>query len=387
MKIALDARYLNQGWSGIATYIENLLRNMLAIDPSFRALLITRQEGLAARFDSERCTGFVFDIEPRSLRTIYLLPHKLKKIIKDEGINLFHGPFNILPSGLGIPSVVTVHDVISIQKPSDIDPSLFYRYSTGLFWRSRIRHAVQNADSILTVSLATQQALLDVFTALSEAEIAVAKNSVDPYFASQEAEEIEETEPLVRETLGGYPSFILVVGNESPHKNHYRAVEAFLRAFGDDLSLKLVLVRRFIRPHKKLKKLLASPHVRGRVIVLGGVDKAVLRALYRHALLLFFPSWVEGFGLPILEAMACGCPVLTSNCSAPAEVAGDAALTVSPFDVDEMASALRRLAGDDSLRRKLSIAGKDKIKAFCWERTAAVTLDVYRQTMSLNRDL
>jgi len=384
MKIALDARYLNQGWGGISTYTENLLRGMLEIDHSFQALLITRKPGLAARFDAERCTDFIFDVEPRSLRTIHLLPWHLKKIVKKKGISLFHGPFNILPSGLGIPAVVTVHDAMNIQKPSDIDSRILYRYTAGLFWRSRIRHAVRSANAILTNSWTTGQALLEAFPRLSEDEITVTRLAVDPYF---ECEEVDDTEHLVREILGGRFSFVLVVGNESPHKNHFRAVEAFLKAFGDDPALKLVLVRRFLRPQRRLEELLSGSRAKGRVIVLGAVDKAVLRALYRHALLFFFPSYVEGFGLPILEAMANGCPVLTGNRSAPAEVAGNAALTVSPFDVDEMSAALRRLAGDESLRKKLFIAGKARIREFNWAKTAAATLDVYRQAISRNRPL
>jgi glycosyltransferase involved in cell wall biosynthesis len=380
MKLALDARYLNQGSGGISTYIDNLLRSMLEADRSFQVLLITRKADLAARFDAERCADFVFDVEPRSLRTIFLLA----RVLKNEGIDLFHGPFNILPSGLSVPAVVTVHDVMGIQKPSDIDPRILYRYTAGLFWRSRVRHAVRIADSILTNSWTTRQALLETFPGLSEPKIAVTRLAVDPYF---ECEVADDTDHLVSEKLGGNFSFVLVVGNESPHKNHFRAVEAFLKAFKDDPALKLVLVRRFLRPQWRLEKLLAGPRARGRVIILGALDKAVLRALYRRALLFFFPSWAEGFGLPILEAMACGCPVLTGNRGAPAEVAGDAALTVSPFDVDEMVASLRRLAGDESLRAKLVMAGKARIRQFSWAKTAAETLDAYRQAISLSRAL
>ena len=145
MKIVLDARYLNQGWSGIATYIENLLRNMLAIDPSFEALLITRQEGLPARFDAERCIDFVFNVEPRSLRTVHLLPHSLKKIIKDEGVSLFHGPFHVTvipdPVSFFLDSACKAcHDFFTVRFGVASDPFYFKGIGGILSLPVRLRH-------------------------------------------------------------------------------------------------------------------------------------------------------------------------------------------------------------------------------------------------------
>jgi glycosyltransferase involved in cell wall biosynthesis len=134
-----------------------------------------------------------------------------------------------------------------------------------------------------------------------------------------------------------------------------------------------------VRRDERMSRLLEREDVKQRVIVLGQVDRELLRALYQNARTFFFPSWVEGFGLPILEAMAAGCPVVTSDRSAPAEVAGDAALTVSPFDIGAMAAALRRSECDEQTRLALIAAGARRIAFFGWQEMARTTLDVLRQ--------
>ncbi|MDP6947252.1 MAG: glycosyltransferase, partial [Myxococcota bacterium] len=160
------------------------------------------------------------------------------------------------------------------------------------------------------------------------------------------------------------------------------AVQAFLQAFPEDGPMRLVLVSRLRRPDPRLRALLDQPAVKRRVIVLDGVDFQTLRALYQKARIFFFPSYVEGFGLPLLEAMASDTPAVAANRSAPLEVAGDAALLCSPFSVDAMADALRTLDGDETLRAQLVEKGRARVEHFTFARAAAITLDAYRRVVA-----
>lgn len=376
MRLVIDARYLNKGASGIGTYLENLVREMLALDSALEIVFVTRWRGLAGHFDSARCSDLVFDVEPRSLRTLFLLPRRVARQASD----VFWSPFNIIPSGLPCPAVVTVHDIMNIQNPANIDVRRWAQMSAGLFWRVRISHALRHADAVLTVSQATKDAICEWFPDLPAEKITVATSGTDPYYFVDPG---DEGRRMVAEAIGGDPPYVLVVGNGSPHKNHHRAIEAFLRAFPSPSPLKLVLVRRSVRGDRRMEALLARDDVSRRVILLGHVDKPLLRALYRNARVFFFPSWVEGFGLPILEAMAAGCPVVTADRNAPAEVAAGAAATCNPFDVKDMARALQSVVDDPAERERLIAAGTAHVQGFDWRRPAQVTLDVLRRAATM----
>ncbi len=372
MKIAFDARYLNGPSSGIGTYCLNLLRELLRLDPELRLLLVTREAGLKRRFESDRCDELVFRAHPRSFSTLYRLPRRLR----NHSFDLFHGPFNILPSGLDCPSVVTIHDIMQLQNPANIATSTLVQQTAGLFWRTRIRHAAEHASHVVAVSETTRDAVLEYFPRLSADRVTVTANGVDPYFF----EEPTEAESAQARAMVGDTPFVLCVGNESPHKNHHRAVEAFMCAFAGQ-SHRFVLVRRSVRRDGRMQALLRRPEVAAQCLVLEHVDLAVLRALYRSARIFFFPSWIEGFGIPILEAMASGTPVVTGDRSAPAEVAGDAAAKASPFDVGQLADALRRVDTDEALRGELIERGRARASEFTWERCARATLAAYQATL------
>lgn len=296
MKIAFDARYLNLKTSGVGTYCEKLLRALGQIEPSLEFLLVTREPGLLDRLPELRGSELVLNAPPRSLRTLHQLPLLLRR----HAFDLFHGPFNLLPSGLHAPSVVTIHDLMQLQNPANIAKSRFVQQTAGLFWRTRLRHAVRHATRIVTVSHATRDAVFEYFPNTPEAGVVAAPIGVDPYYF---AEPNEHELRLARERIGPGP-FVFTVGNESPHKNHKRAVLAFLQAFPAPNPMRFVLVRRLLRHDPDLMALLSDPDVQRRVVLLDYTEAPLLRALYRLSRVFFFPSWVEGFGIPILEAMA-----------------------------------------------------------------------------------
>ena len=374
MKLAFDARYLGGASSGIGTYSGHLLRELLQLDRELDLTLIASRRGATEALLSERCRELVFRAAPRSFSTLYRLPIKLR----GRGIDLFHGPFNILPSRLPCAGVVTIHDIMQLQNPNNIAKSRFVQQTAGRFWRTCIRHAVARAARVLAVSHATRDALLEYFPELPEDRVSVTPNGVEAYFFEAPcAAELEQARRLVPADR----RVVLSVGNESPHKNHHRAVQAFMQAFGERETHHFVLVRRWVRRDSALVKLLCQTEVASRVTLLGHVDRSTLRALYQLAHIFFFPSWVEGFGIPILESMAVGTPVLTSDRSAPLEVAGDAALTASPFSVQQMAQALRTLDSDQRTRRRLVEQGRARTAAFSWKQCATATLEAYRAAL------
>lgn len=378
MHVALDARYLNGPDSGVGTYVDNLVREALALDPALRFTLVTRAPGLAARFDADRCMDLVFDAPPRSYRTRYTL----RWALRGHRFDLFHAPFNLLPRGVPRPAVVTIHDALPLQDPRLTDPTLAYRLGAGRVWRREVLHALRAADRVLTVSEASKDALLEHAVDLPSAQIAVSPLGADPYFLATPApDELAAADALV----GPRTPFVLLIGQGSPRKNHRRAVEAFLQAFGPDDPMRLVLVRRMTRSDTELQALLATPEAARRVLQLGYADRATLRALYHRARVFFFPSLVEGFGLPLIEAMAAGCVAVASDRSAVAEVAGEAALLASPFDVPAMAEALRRAHRDDALRARLAERGHARVQTFTWRRCAEATLAVYRDVQRSSR--
>jgi glycosyltransferase involved in cell wall biosynthesis len=168
------------------------------------------------------------------------------------------------------------------------------------------------------------------------------------------------------------------VGQGSPYKNHANIVRAFLQATHDRPDLRLVLVRRFARVDGEMRSLLSQPDVRRKVIAHPFVPSEVLLGLYGHARMLVFASHYEGCGMPAMEAMALGTPVVASRAPAVIEMTGNAALHVESTDVADIASKIRRLLADEPLRKQLIEAGLRRVKDFSWDQCARETLDFYR---------
>jgi glycosyltransferase involved in cell wall biosynthesis len=173
--------------------------------------------------------------------------------------------------------------------------------------------------------------------------------------------------------------FILTVGQGAPYKNHLNAVRGFLAAFADRPEYRMVLVWRRTSDDKELNALLREPGVAARVVTLGYVTPELLNSLYNAARIVLHPSYYEGFGLPLIEAMRVGVPVVTSSVSSMPEVAGKAAVLVDPSDVTAIATALARLDSDEGLRESLISEGHERLKCFSWNACARTTLDVYRE--------
>ncbi len=381
MKVCIDARYVRttekevQPSGGIGRYVYQLLSAMLELDRELRLLLVVPEENgrpivngeHAARVEEHR-----FAPPAQSLRT--LLSYPCEALDAD----LFHFPANVLPLEAPGPAVTTVHDLMWLDEPKLCASSAIKRLVTGSYYRLGIEQAAHGSAHVLTVSETSREALVRRYPHLAQ-KITVTHHGLEPFFRPLEA---SEAEALTSHLVPAGTPFVLSVGQGSPYKNHPRALRAFARAFADRPSMKLVLVRRFSRRDGEMRRLLASEALRDRVISLPEVGEEELRALYARASIFLFPSVFEGFGLPPLEAMACGTPVLTASFGAMAEICGDAALGVNTYSVSEIADGLVRLERDRELRDELVAKGRARAASFSWRTCAERTLRAYRHTLA-----
>jgi glycosyltransferase involved in cell wall biosynthesis len=270
--------------------------------------------------------------------------------------------------------VVTIHDIHPVIQREHWG----WAGSRGanLALRTHIPLALRQARRILTPSEYVKQTVCERYRVAPE-KVVVTPHGTDPFFLAPPAPgEIEASE---RRVSAG--RFLLYVGAPAPHKNLTGLLRAFarLRTRPEAEGVRLVAVNGPAGRFRDLAPLIRELGLGDAVTLTGYVDDAVLRALYHRAVALVLPSFGEGFGLPVLEAMACGTPVVTSRVSALPEVAADAALYIDPREPDDIAAAMARLLADEALRRELACRGRARATAFSWDRTVAQVLRAYRE--------
>jgi len=282
-------------------------------------------------------------------------------------LDLYHGmDFLLPPLRRGTPSVVSIHDLSFELFPAETMPGM------RDFLGKAVPRSVRRADHVIADSEATRRDLIDLYK-VDPARVTTVPLGVDERF-TPDGTAGEGERMRARYGLGDSP-FLLTVSTLQPRKNHLRLVQAFAEA--DLPGLCLVIAGgqgwAYEQVHAEVNRL----RLGGRVIFPGFVADADLPALYRTAAGLVYPSLYEGFGLPPLEAMACGTPVLASNAASLPEVVGDAALVVDPLDVHAIAAGLGRLAGDEAVRAALREKGTARARLFTWARAAEATWAVY----------
>lgn len=285
-----------------------------------------------------------------------------------DGSELFHGADAVTPR-LSIPTVITIHDLTT---------HLFPQYHTRLnrlYLRWALPIMARRADAIIADSYATQRDIVAQL-GVSPGKITVVHLGVDgAVFAPQSSAAVDNT--LAQ--LGVRPPYLLAVGTLEPRKN----LATLLRAYATlpASAPPLVLVGGQGWGDNPLSAAIEDLGLHGRVHMTGYVHDACLPALYSGAEVFIYPSLYEGFGLPVLEAMSCGAPVITSNVSSLPEVAGDAAILVDPHDVGKLAAAIQTLLAATGQRQKLRDAGLVRARAFSWMRCANDTVNVYRAVL------
>jgi glycosyltransferase involved in cell wall biosynthesis len=344
--VVFDADFLGRARTGDETYTENLLRELARLDHGLRLVAITRRPDLVP-------TGIEplrLDSESQSARMAWLLPRVLRRVRPA----LAHFQHVVPPLFRGR-SVVTVHD-LSFER----DPRLLGLRDRVLF-RTFVPPSARRAARVLAVSERTKRDVLEIYR-VPEEKVVVTPNGVDPAFTPE------------GDRYDGQP-YVLFVGALHARKDPLAAVEA-LTLIGIDLRLLIA------GPDKgalaDVRRTARRLGIEERIELLGHVTKKELAALYRGAACLVFPSRYEGFGLPALEAMASGTPVVATTAGALPEIVGDAAVLVEPGNAATLASGIDRALAE---RDRLVRAGLERARRYSWEETARRTLAVYRELL------
>jgi glycosyltransferase involved in cell wall biosynthesis len=285
-------------------------------------------------------------------------------------LDLFHGPdFFLPPVKAGTRTIVTIHDLSFERDPTMVMPGMLPHLTT---WVPR---SVERADHVIAVSAATRQDLLELYHTPPE-KISVLYHGVGEAFKP-----VRETTRLqaLRQKYGlGLAPFVLSLGTLQPRKNYQRLIQAFAQV---PPPYRLVIAGGKGWHYQAILAEVERQQLTERVRFLGFVAEADLPALYSAASLFVYPSLYEGFGLPLLEAMACGTPVVASTQSALPEVVGPAGLLVNPYQVEALAQAMTGLLADPARQDQLAAAGRDQAKKFSWAATARQLLALYHTVL------
>ena len=289
--------------------------------------------------------------------------------LKREGVTLFHAPHYVLPPLVRCRSVVTIHDTIHLMFPQYLPNRAAFSYAK---WS--ITQAAQRSNRVMTVSESSKRDILR-FVDTEPDKIEVIYNAYAERFAMEPR---EEDVVRVRERYQLTDEFVLYAGNVKPHKNLERLIDAFaiVRKRGLD-HLRLVLIGDEISKYTALRRAVHQHQLHKYVRFLGYLPEQTLAVMYRLAGVFVFPSLYEGFGLPPLEAMASGTPVVTSNVSSLPEVAGDAAVLVDPYNPQAIADGIYRVLTDERLRRDLVHKGIAQAGRFSWEQSVRRVRAIY----------
>jgi glycosyltransferase involved in cell wall biosynthesis len=371
MNVALDLGKIDD--FGIGTYIRNLVHHLARIDFDDTFFLL---QGKTSNASALPTSENFKRITLRERKRGELDRGEVVRFLKRNAVDVCHFPHDEVPRRIPCRYMVTVHDCVNIIFPPETQPHWMAT------WRYQVkRRRLLGAQHVIAVSETTKRDVERLY-GIPEHHITVIHNALD--------ERLSRLQPTLdsRGVLERYQiqdPFLLYAGNVRPHKNITRLIEAFavlrseLKDHPQYSRLKLLIIGDELAKHQALRRAVVISRVQSEVRFLGFVPYEFLKLFYQNAAAFVFPSLYEGFGLPPLEAMACGTPVLTSNTSSLPEVVGDAAVLVNPENVFEIARGIKQILCDENLRRQLIDRGFNQIKKFSWLMAAQKTLDLYRR--------
>ncbi|MTI59429.1 MAG: glycosyltransferase family 4 protein [Firmicutes bacterium] len=358
MKILFDNRMKN--WSGIGRYSFNLIKEFSCLMKNKNDVVLLSNTAYNSNdFNIMNCRAKVFSLKEQV---------ELPLLNKKNKIDLYHSPHFVFPVLNSKKMVLTIHDLTPLLFPQYFSVNARI-YMKMMIWLSRYRTA-----KIITVSKNTKEDLIDKFS-FRDDKIEVIYNGVGECYKSINNQELLDG---VKKKYDTGENFILYVGNIKQHKNIVRLLKAVSRL---DRPNKLIIVGKRDNAYDEVLTVIEKEGLNDRVIFTGFVSDKDLVYLYNAAKVFIYPSLYEGFGLPPLEAMACGTPVITSNVSSLPEVVADAAIKINPYSIDDIDNAIHRVLTDPDLQKKLSEKGKERAKKFTWKKTAEETLKVYQDVM------
>jgi glycosyltransferase involved in cell wall biosynthesis len=365
MRTGIDARIAYYSQGGIRHYVLHLITELAKIDRETEYVVLrSRKDG--QQYSWEESVQTVSCWTPSHHRWERLA---LSLEIARLRLDLLHSPDFIPPSFGSARSVITIHDLNFIHYPQ------FLTRESNRFYNRQLRWAVSKADHILADSRATMEDLI--------ALVQVPREKVTVVHLAADAQFVPAARHVVTRTLAKYgmqPGYLLYVGTLEPRKNVVGLLEAYRLLVDEGATAgHLVLVGKKGWLYEDIFRQVKALKLSERVHFLHRVPDTDLPPLYSGAAVFVLPSFYEGFGLPALEAMACGAPVVVADRASLPEVVGEAGLLVDPDDPQELADTLARVLGDSELAAAMSVMGQERAATFSWERTARETLRVYRR--------
>ena len=371
MRIAIDAHSVGAKLGGNESYATNLIDALAQIDcVNDYTLYVTTVEA-RERFHQRWPNFAVRTTLPHT--PLIRIPLTLSAELRKHPVDVLHVQFTA-PPFCPCPAIVSIHD-LSFEHL----PHTFNRRSRTQM-RLTVRHSAKRAARILSLSEHTRRDIMKTYDVESERITAIPLAAPAHFGPVKDDIELQR----VRNTYGIVGDYLLSVGSIQPRKNLARLVRAYASLRGKDRvsSLpKLVLAGKCAWLYDETLRAVEETGIRDSVILTGYVPESDLPTLYSGALCFVYPSYFEGFGLPPLEAMKCGTPVIVGNTTSLPEVVGDAGLAVDPFDVEAIAAAIERMIDDSVFRNKLSVKGLARSQMFDWRDTARRTLDVYEEVV------
>ncbi len=372
MRIGIDCRAVRNFEDGIGKYTRRLVENLAALDQEDQFVLFYRDDYDGPRTYPANFTIVNLPYPHLSLQSLY----RMGSIVNKYTLDLYHAPFFILPYGLRCKSAITVPDLMALRVPgffserSKIGETMAYWYHR-LFVPSSIRRA----DCVMAISKATAD---DIKATVPGTTAIVVHLGVDDQFKPADGQTV--TTAKAKHSLT--QRYFLYTGNTKPYKNITGLLQGYSRYVqnGGQVLLRLVSYRDRFR--ESLMRQIRTLNLDGKVAILENIPNDELPALMTGASAFIFPSINEGFGLPVLEAMACGCPVIASDIPALAEIAGGAALLVPPMEPEALAVAMASLDTDARLSAELGQKGVQNAAKFTWKQYAVKTLNCYRSTVA-----
>jgi len=369
LRIAIDAHSVGTRLAGNETYAVNLIEALAEIDQTNSyTIYVTKREAIE-RFAGRWPNFSIVRTLPHS--PLVRIPITLSAKLRCNPVDVLHVQFTSPPAA-PCPVVVSIHDLSFEHLPET------FKRRSRLQLRLTVRHSARKAARILTLSESVRRDIIDTYK-IPPVRITTIPPAAPPQFRPVSNEKVLQR---VRHTYGIRGDYILSVGSIQPRKNLRRLVQAYSLLHDERPEVKLpvlVLVGKKAWLYGDTLRAIQQSGVGDRILLTDFVSEADLPALYSGALCFVYPSYFEGFGLPPLEAMQCGTPVIVGNKTSLPEVVGDAGLLVNPFAEGEIAAAMARVIDNPDLRQSLRVKGLNRAAKFSWQDTARRTLKVYEQ--------
>jgi glycosyltransferase involved in cell wall biosynthesis len=369
MKIGIDARSILGTPTGVGRYLSNLLDQFRSLDTRNTYILYIDRPCATPLIDQENFQQKTLTL-PVAQNYFTWNHFRLPPEIWRHPVDLFHFPFYTMPVIRTYRSIVSIHDITYEVHPE------WYSWKGRLAMRAFSKFAARQADIILTCSLNTKHDLMEHY-GISEKKIIVTYYGVEARFRPLD-DQVTLANLRKRYSITAR-QVVLYVGSIHTRRNVEQLIRAFQSVSHNTSNVQLLIVGKREYPYLDIETLIDELDLGDLVLLPGYVRDDDLPGLYNLADVCIYPSSYEGFGFPVLEAMACGTPVITSNTSSLPEVSGDAALLIDPLNIAEMADALSQLLHNSDLRRQCIERGLERARFFSWEHTARQTLEVYRQ--------